>query len=378
MKRIKWFLLACTFLLLTFFIWKNTGNAKEDAYANYTHPSQALQSFGIKSTRNVVGIQPYLEAKNYASALSFQNQLALCLSQAKQQNWLQEGTVVVFPEYIGSWLVACHEKEAVYQNAGLNKAMGLIALNNLGTFVSRYLDASEGSDKLKYALFSMKSAEMAQLYQSVFSTLARDFKVCIVAGSIVLEEPSIDHKGLLKTAKGNLYNTSLVFDTHGNIMQPLVKKIFPVNSEKIFTACGSAATTPIFQTKAGKMGLLICADSWYPEAYKNLAGRCDFVAVPSLGGADSIWTAPWNGYNGFAAPADVDKNDYQKLTEGEAWAKYSMGTRAVAAGIPQGINVFFNGKLWDMNPEGRVLVLHNKQLTVLPPSKQGRIVNLWL
>ena len=155
--------------------------------------------------------------------------------------------------------------------------------------------------------------------------------------------------------------------------------MFPIDDEQGFTASADTAQQPVFTTKAGRMAVLICADSWYPQAYSNLTNKADFVVVPSLGGKDSIWSAAWNGYNGSKAPADVDTTDYKKIAEGDAWLKYSMGNRAVQANIHEGLNVFFTGSLWEMQPQGRVLLLQNDSTTVLPPAVgKGRIVCLWL
>lgn len=56
-----------------------------------------------------------------------------------------------------------------------------------------------------------------------------------------------------------------------------------------------------------------------------------------------------------------------------------MNKRAVQATIHQGMNVFFTGSLWNMKPEGRVLILQNDSTTVLLASVgKGRIVNLYL
>ena len=56
-----------------------------------------------------------------------------------------------------------------------------------------------------------------------------------------------------------------------------------------------------------------------------------------------------------------------------------MGKRAVKANIHYGLNVFFTGSLWDMQPQGRVLILQNDSTTVLPAAiGKGRIVNLFL
>jgi len=125
--------------------------------------------------------------------------------------------------------------------------------------------------------------------------------------------------------------------------------------------------------------VLVCADSWYPEAYSKLTDDVKMIAVPSLGAVDSVWNAPWNGYNGFKAPNDVDTSDYHKITEGEAWQKYSMGPRAGKAHIPFGMNVFCTGNMWGKKAEGRVLALSRDALHVLPPTTDtGRIVNQWL
>ena len=72
-------------------------------------------------------------------------------------------------------------------------------------------------------------------------------------------------------------------------------------------------------------------------------------------------------------------SDYKKITEGEAWQKYSMGPRSVNAGIAYGMNVFFTGDMWGKKAEGRVIVLDKNDLSVLPPTTTtGRIVNQWL
>jgi hypothetical protein len=200
-----------------------------------------------------------------------------------------------------------------------------------------------------------------------------------VAGSAVLQNPQVNNEGNIICSAGSLYNCSGVFGPDGRLAGPLVKKVFPITDELGFTSCGKADAMPVFNTPAGAMGLLVCADSWYPQAYAALSGKCDFLVVPSLAGTEAFWQSPWKGYNGGPAPQDVNSADIGRLTEGQAWARYSMGSRAPAAGIHQGINVFFTGTMWDMTPEGRVLVLKHDSLNILPPAiNHGRIVNLVL
>lgn len=380
MKLLKRLLLFVIILIVVYNIWAATGRVKNtDGIKITSLTKEPITSVGIDSGRgNVIGLQPLLNAASYSSKESLLQSLLPYFSLAKEKRILNDKTIVVLPEYTGSWLVAANEKKSVYREAYIMDAMQTMVISNIFKFVWTYFTAPASSNKSTYAVFAMKGKEMAEIYQDVFSTLAKEFNVTIVAGSIVLPEPSINKEGKLTAGKGSLYNTSAIFDNKGNLVSPLVKKIYPVDEEAGFTACGIETQKPVFNTPAGNLGVLVCADSWYPAAYQSFNEDIKIIAVPSLGGTDDIWNAPWNGYNGFKAPGDVDTMDYKKLTEGEAWEKYSMGPRSVKAGVHYGMNVFFTGQLWDKKSEGRVLVLNKDSLTVYPPATFGRIVNLWL
>jgi hypothetical protein len=371
-------------ILLAYFIWSFTGRAKEKETGWSKLPEFKARfeyvEVGMDSGKgNIIGIQPHLTATSYSTAFNFEISLRFYFEQLKRENKLTDKSIVVLPEYIGTWLVAANEKESIYKQETIEKAMTTIVRSNLFSFIYGYLK-SPAKDKSKYAIFHLKAEKMAKQYQQVFSTLAKEYKCTIVAGSIALPDASINSNGELQIKQGApIYNTSVVFGNDGAVLPPLIKKIFPTDDEQGFTAPADTAQQPLFSTKAGKMAVLICADSWYPQAYSNLTNKADFVVVPSLGGKDSIWRAAWKGYNGFKAPVDVDTTDYNKISEGDAWLKYSIPKRAANANIHQGMNVFFSGSLWDMKPEGRVLILQNDSTTVLPASVgKGRMVNLYL
>ena len=343
--------------------------------------ANSIVSAGVDSGKgNLLGIQPALQPIHYANKVTLRDNLRSYMQAARARGLITPKTIVVFPEYIGSWLVAMEQKSNVYEKANLTDAMTAVITANLFKFLVAYITVPDGvTEKDKYAAFAMKAKQIAETYDEIFSELASEFKVTIVAGSIVLPEPSINEMGKLKIERGKLYNTSVVYNPEGKIQGPLVKKIFPINEEAGFTTSGDVAQVPVFNTPSGKLAVLICADSWYPAAYTKLGTDIKMIAVPSLGAVDSVWNAPWNGYNGFKAPNDVDTSDYEKITEGEAWQKYSMGPRSVNAGIAYGMNVFFTGNMWGKKAEGRVIVLDQNDLSVLTPTTTtGRIVNQWL
>lgn len=381
MKLLRFASLALLVIFLLGFIWSRSGRVGEGAIAPNEQVSIVTASFGHPESAdgNIIGIQPYLTAINYANEASFYQQLLPYLAEAKGKGYISSHTIVVFPEYIGSWLVAANEKTRVYNpDLTITDALTLQVSSNLFRFIPAYLKSSS-ADKTKEALFRMKQTEIAGIYQSVFSRLAKEFGITIVAGSAVLADPSVSDAGGIIIGNGKLFNTAAVFGTDGKVLSPLIKKIFPISDEQGFTCAADTNQSPVFNTPAGRLAVLVCADSWFPAAYQNLAGQADVIAIPSLGGVDSIWTASWNGYNGFPAPADVDTlADYHHITEGDAWAKYAMARRAPAAGIHNGMNVFFSGRLWDMQPEGRVLTLENDSLHISSAAiREGRITNLW-
>lgn len=343
--------------------------------------ANSIVSAGTDSGKgNIVGIQPALKPIHYANKVTLRDNLRSYMQAARARGLITPKTVVVFPEYIGSWLVAMEQKTSVYEKTNLTDAMTAVITANLFKFAVAYTTAPKGvKEKDKYAAFAMKARQMSETYDEIFSELSAEFKVTIVAGSIVLPEPSINEMGHLKIERGQLYNTSVVYNPEGKIQGPLVKKIFPINDEAGFTASGDPSQVPVFTTPSGKLAVLVCADSWYPAAYAKLGADVKMIAVPSLGAVDSIWKAPWKGYNGFKAPNDVDTTDYNQISEGDAWQKYSMGPRARNANIQYGMNVFFTGDMWGKKAEGRILILDNDSLSVLPATTTaGRIVNQWL
>jgi len=328
---------------------------------------------------NLLGIEPYMIPQDYISADSFYNKLNNYIIAAQHENWLNDKTVIVFPEYIGSWLVLAGENEKVLQTTTLSSAERTIAVNHLWSFIRNFLAAKE-SGRAEAAFFRMKAEQMAGIYHDVFSRLARGYAATIVAGSIVLPSPQVSNRGLILN-KGHLFNTSIVYQSDGNPYPDPVLKVFPTSIEQSFLSHASAEDLPTFDTPAGRLGVLICADSWFPQVYIPLKEQgIDLLAVPSFGGFTSYtWSDPWNGHDGWPVPTDVDKNDVKKLTEGQAWNKYALAGRISSSGGKYGINVFLRGKLWDQDSGGwPATLIKDGEVFVEEQSDKAAILNLWI
>jgi hypothetical protein len=237
---------------------------------------------------------------------------------------------------------------------------------------------AKSKDRVTDGLFRINAVQMAEIYQDVFSKLARKHAVTIVAGSILLPEPKVSD-GKLRIGDGLLYNVCAVYSPDGTAHENLVRKTSPIETELPFTARAVATELPVFDTPAGKLGVLICADSWYPAPYETLEVKgADFVVVPSYLSPSGVWEQPWRGYDGALAPDDVDAQDSHTITEGEAWLKYALAGRLPRTGIKHGINVFLRGDLWDLGSDGHTILVKGRAVMQAKHITGAAMVNLWL
>lgn len=342
-----------TILISAYFIWSFTGRAKEKETGWSKLPEFKARfeyiEAGIDSNKgNIIGIQPYLTATSYSTAFNFEVSLRFYFEQLKRENKLTDKSIVVLPEYIGTWLVAANEKETIYKQATIEKAMTTIVRSNLFSFLYGYLK-SPAKDKSKYAIFDLKAAKMAKQYQKVFSTLAKEYQCTIVAGSIVLPDATVNSNGKLQIKSGDpLYNTSAVFGPDGVLLSPLIKKMFPTKEELDFMSAADTSQQQVITTTAGKIAVLIGDDGWHTPSLKQI-NNADVLINLAYIHKDSAQL----------------KNNLDKLTADVT--------------IHQAISVFFTGSLWDIKSQGPAFILQNDSTTILPVSiGKGRIVNLYL
>ncbi|MCY1522329.1 hypothetical protein D9M68_571780 [compost metagenome] len=156
------------------------------------------------------------------------------------------------------------------------------------------------------------------------------------------------------------------------------RKVYPIRDEQGFTAAAPAAALQVVDTPAGRLGVLICADSWYPAGYAELARHgAQLLAVPAFLTGNGHWSQPWGGYNGAPTPADVALHPGE-LSEGEAWQRLALAGRLPDSGARAGITVFMRGQLWDMGSDGQSLIATPQRHRLATDGQGARLINLWL
>ncbi len=326
---------------------------------------------------NVVGIEPYMEPLDYATPARFQAKLDGYLLEAQKHGWLKEGTIVLLPEHIGTWLIATDQGSRVYDADTTSGAMLPIITHNLPQFLKN-LFIFDNRDNTSAALIRTRTRASADAQLKVYGALSRKYGITLVAGSSAIMTPGV-YPDSLSYGHGPIFNAGFVFGPDGKPMEDAVRKVHPIPSETGFTTASKAEFLPSFTVGDHAVGVLICADSWFDDTTGYLADEgAEILLVPSfLTGA--TWDAPWQGYLNDSPSGDDWKADIGQITEGEAWIKYALPAKAKSHGVRWGMNVFLKGRLWDLKGSGRALILEDGTLHIGEGGDDGAaLYNLWL
>lgn len=371
--------LVSLFILLLFIwlIWSYSGRNMPLAEANAhisvvqeINPSDSLE-------RNVIGIQPYMEVSDYFSQVKFKEKLRLYLIEADEKEFLSSKTIVLFPEYIGTWLVLLGEKHGIAKKETMKDALTTMIFSNFFDFSLAFLKTSSEDDRAASAIFRMKAKSMANTYYLTFSELAKESNIHIAAGSIILPDPTVVAGIISVNPKGPLYNAAFVFGPDGKVIGDPVLKAFPIESEIPFLTAGIPGEIPTFDLPFAKTSVLVCADSWYPDAYQSARDQhAELILVPSFYTGDGAMDILWKGYSGNPEPAGTDKNDINKLTEREALEKYALPAQIQKTRAQAGLNVFLRGNLWDLGADGQPTAIFQNKLLQLTPADSAGIWSL--
>ncbi|MGO4324897.1 carbon-nitrogen hydrolase family protein [Pseudomonas sp. KB_12] len=368
------FSLALIAALITYALW--TTDRPAGHYLSDLRISLAVDQGTPADRGNLLGIQPELFPTDYQSPERLHRKLAAYLQTARDQGFLNAKTVVVLPESIGTWLMVGGEKDELYQATSLKEAMNWLAVSNPLAFIQALVSA-QGDSRLEDAYLRMKAERMAHDYQALFGGLAKEFGITLVAGSIVLPEPSVSD-GELKIGRGALYNSSLVFGSDGRPIGQPQRQRHPVFEQRDVLGADRPTAVQVINTPAGRLGVLIGSDSWYPLHYRQLNDQgAQLIAVPAFIIGRDTWDKPWSGYKGLSTPSEVSLKPGE-VSEGQAWHRLTLTGQLPISQARGGVSVFLRGQFWDSGSAGQSFISHNGQHFPDGNARGARLLNLWL
>jgi predicted amidohydrolase len=368
------FTLALIAALITYALWttdRPTGHYLSDLRINL-----AVDQGTPADRGNLLGIQPELFPTDYQSPERLHRKLAAYLQTARALGFLNAKTVVVLPEHNGTGLMVGGEKDELYQATTLKEAMNWLAISNPLAFI-RALVSAQGDNRLDDAYLRMKAERMAHDYQALFGGLAKEFGITLVAGSIVLPEPSVS-EGELKIGRGALYNSSLVFGSDGRPIGQPQRQRHPVFEQRDVLGANHPTVPQVIDTPAGRLGVLIGSDSWYPLHYRQLNDQgAQLIAVPAFIIGRDTWDKPWSGYKGLSTPSEVSLKPGE-VSEGQAWHRLTLTGQLPISQARGGVSVFLRGQFWDSGSAGQSFISHDGQHFPDGEARGARLLNLWL
>lgn len=203
---------------------------------------------------------------------------------------------------------------------------------------SPYFCQTENVDNFRLA------QELPGEFTDFYGEAARENSVVIVTSTFEKRAPGLYH------------NTAVVFEKDGDVAGMYRKMHIPDDPgfyEKFYFTPGDIGFEPI-ETSAGKLGVLVCWDQWFPEAARLMAMKgAELLIYPTAIG--------WN-------PEDSDD---EKKRQRDAWITIQR-SHAVANGLPvvsvnrvgfeedpsqQTAGVDFWGSSFVAGPQGEVMAM---------------------
>lgn len=365
-----------TLFILTVFVWliwsysgRNTPLEEPESHLSVVqeiNPSDSLE-------RNIVGIQPYMEVTDYFNQLYFKEKIRSYLVAAKGKSFIHTNTIIVYPEHIGTWLFLLEEKHNLAEKKTLNEVTRIIAVSNAFDFFLGYLKTGDETNKEISSIIRMKAKSMARAYSGTFKDLAIETNTYILAGSILLPEPSVVDGEIYVNLNGPLYNASFLFGPDGKVVGNPILKSYLNSAEDQFTTAGAQESAQVFDLPFGKTSIIPFNDSFHSQSYeKAVAESAEIILSPSFFTGNQSEYSKWIGYNGKPAPDNLDPEDVGNLSNKEAWEKYCLPQGIKKTKAKVGFIAFFRGDFWDLGPSGQPLVVLNDQiLSVIPAGKGG-------
>ena len=322
----------------------------------------------------IIGIQPFMIGSDYLAQPIFKQKIRGYFQAAFKEGFFEKESIVLLPEFIGTWLVIEGEKHKIAKEETLKDAMTTLVISNLADFGLSTINTGEEEDKAASAIFRMKAKKMAVSYFLTFSELAKEYDTYIVAGSIVLPGPTVIDGQLFVDLNENLRNVSFIFSPEGEIVGEPIIKAFPIVTEQPFITGTDPSSYATFDLPIGKTAVLVCADSWFPDAYKTAKSeQAEIILVPSFCTGENTMKALWQGYSGHKEPEFTDLKDIGEITEIQAWEKYALPGQIRSTSAKIGMNVFLRGELWDLGTDGQPLVIQNGKLIPVESAEKGGI-----
>ncbi len=249
-----------------------------------------MRSFEIIVIQSGFALEDYLSTEMFAKKV--ENLFASAFTNVSGAKNNSAGTIVVFPELTGLWLpvfmlaLMGDSKKHAYIKFNPDN---LINTLSLGEVVKRIIFAHPfeffisllGGKSFSF-VFRKVWIEAFRAWIGPFRESARKYGVYVCPGSSFI--PYIDYDVVMGfSVKGkNVYNTSCLINDEGKILGFTRKVNLTRDELRLGIKPGDNSEFRVYNTRLGKLGILICLDGFYTGAVETMDREgCEVIIQPS-------------------------------------------------------------------------------------------------
>lgn len=286
--------------------------------------------------RQLCAVQMQWHPSDYRDAASFELKIRSLMNRFQNKADPQYPSLVAFPEDVGAPLVFLGELESIKGAKTLSQAVFKVIRRHLPALFRLRLKYRVGWFR---ALALYKGAEMAQVYLDVFSKMAREYRVYLAAGSVLLPEfPGLDQGApMFALQDGCIYNMAFLFGPDGRCLgyQKKTHLVPGLEDAAGFDLCaGSLESLKVFVTPLGRIAIAVCLDCFKAPVVAYLRSQnADILIQPSAN------SKPWT----LEEQRDWMAGCWQAMQEGNAFQA--------------AVNPMMTGTLFDLSFEGQSSIL---------------------
>jgi predicted amidohydrolase len=288
---------------------------------------------------DLFAVQAYVSGDTYVSAVAFERAMRRLVERCQAARAPGAPAIAVFPEHIGTFLALALLGRIGPRLRSAEAAAALAAAARPIAF-ARALGRT-GIRRIKAAALLAVAGEVREIYERVFSSLAREHRIAVVGGS-----------ALLTDGGDEIYNLSLTFDEDGRVAGRARKvNLVPEIEDRIGLARGEVGELRPAAVAAGRVGTLVCYDGFTVahtarEPGWRLAGEAylrgpEIVAQPAAN--PWPWQGPW-----------VHRPPGSDLSRQEQWAAEGLESLLPRLeGVSYAVTAHLVGEVLGQRFEGR-------------------------
>lgn len=307
-----------------------------------------------KNYANMVAIQPYMIPADYSTRARLFSKLDGYFQKARNSGLLKERTTVIFPEHIGTPIYLIGEKKSVYAANTLKEAYLAFQGESKYFWESKAPKELPEPEEFINDILNKKAENVTEIYQGIFSELARNYKVNILAGTILLPELRINNGRIeLISEKKERKIYGFMFSSQGSITQKVERKnLFDI--EKPFATSGVPQPEGIMVPGiTNKLAVILSCDTFSSISYTRIIQVTDFWVSPAIKFSDETPNfADISNSGELNNPSrSLFKETDKLLSPRDLWLKFGIQGRHSSTSSKSYMQVFLNGKFYDLGLE---------------------------